>query len=155
MSTRQRRVAIATAALICAGSAFGPVVARADTTSTFYVSNATSANCSDSTTNSAATPYCTIQAAVDVATTAGDTVIVSPGEYAPFTVTASGTAAAPITIETTSGRGFDTSPYTDITTTSDTGAVTLDGASHVVIKGLSLEEEGDAGVITVTRSPRP
>lgn len=155
MPRHQRRVAVAAAALICVGSAFGPVVtAQADGTSSFYVNNAAGTDCSDSTTNTSITPYCTIQAAVDAATTPGDTVIVSPGTYAPFTVTASGTADAPITIESTSGLGFSPGPgpYTSITATAgmDTTAVTLNGASGVVIKGLRIIQSADASALAVT-----
>ncbi|HEX4787428.1 MAG TPA: hypothetical protein VH372_03125 [Actinospica sp.] len=86
-----------------AGSLSAPILAYADATGsgpTFHVNNAASAACSDSTTDSAVTPYCTIQAAVDAATSPGDTVIVAAGTYASFTMTASGTAAAPITVRT-------------------------------------------------------
>jgi PKD domain/Right handed beta helix region len=148
----QRRVAIATAALVCAGSAFGPVVVgQADAAGSFYVDNVASADCSDSTANSATTPYCTIQAAVDAASAPGDTVIVSPGAYAPFTVTASGTAAAPITVESTAGSGFQPATTASITSTSTTAsALTLNGASNVDIKGLRLTQESNESAVTAT-----
>ncbi|MBR7833604.1 right-handed parallel beta-helix repeat-containing protein [Actinospica durhamensis] len=152
MPSHQRRVAFATAALVCAGSAFGPVVAQADSTGSFYVNNAAAADCSDSTTDSATTPYCTIQAAVTAATAPGDTVTVSPGTYAPFTVTASGTAAAPITVEATTGTGIAlVAPYAAITATSSS-AVTLDGASHVSIQGFRITEQSNNNAVAVTGS---
>ncbi len=146
----RHRVAVVTATFVCAGSAFGPaVVAQADATGSFYVNNAATADCSDSTTNSADTPYCTIQAAVSAATSPGDTVIVGSGSYAPFTVTASGTAAAPITIESVSGLGFPTSPFTIVATSTGVSAVTLKGASNIVVKGLHIIETANASAVTV------
>lgn len=150
MPKHQHRVAIAIAAFIFAGSAFGPVVAQADATGDFYVNNAASADCSDSTVNSAATPYCTIQAAVDAASAPGDTVIVSAGGYAPFTVTASGTAAAPITIESAAGSALQLAGSNIISTSTTASALTLNGASNVDIKGLRLTQESNESAVTVT-----
>lgn len=65
-----------------------------------YVDNASGAGCSDSASGAGtqAVPFCTLQAAAD-AVVAGDTVLVNPGDYVGFTLTAQGTAAAPITFE--------------------------------------------------------
>ena len=157
-AVRTQRVAITLAAIALAGSATMPTIAQADaTSSTFYVDNATSASCSDSTTDSSTTPYCTIQAAVDAATSPGDTVIVSSGTYAPFTVTSSGTAAAPITIEgaeniyaavsASSGGARVTAAAAE-----DKPAVSLSGASYVTLDNFSLDELANQSVISITAS---
>ncbi|MBR7833335.1 PKD domain-containing protein [Actinospica durhamensis] len=146
----RRRVAVTTAAVVCAGSAFGPVaLAQADAASSFYVDNGSSVSCSDTTTYSAVTPYCTIQAAVDAATEPGDTVVVSPGTYASFTVTASGTAAAPITIEGSGGSGFAPEPWA-VVRASTSSAVTLTGASYVAVRGLRIFQTGNHSGVAVT-----
>ncbi len=152
MFRRRRRVAVTTAALVCAGSVFGPVVlAQADTTGSFYVNNSSGVTCSDSTTDSAVTPYCTIQAAVDAASAPGDTVIVSPGRYTPFIVTDSGTAAAPITIESSTGTGIGSGPWALVQGISSS-AVTLTGASDVVIRGLHILQSSNHSGVTVAGS---
>ena len=145
----RRRVAVTTVAVVWAGSAFGPVVlAQADATASFHVNNSSSVTCSDSTTDSTATPYCTIQAAVDAATAPGDTVIVSPGSYTAFTVTASGTATAPITIESSTGSGLQSGPWAVVRATTSS-AVTLNGASDVAIRGLRIVQTGNHSGVTV------
>ena len=142
---RKHRVAATAALLVATGSLSTPVIAQAVTATTFYVNNASSANCSDSTTDSSTTPYCTIQAAVNVATTPGDTVIVAQGSYAAFEVTASGTDAAPITIEGT-GANLKGSGNTRVRATSSVAAVTLSGASYVNVKELSLYNSYGSGL---------
>lgn len=134
---RKRRVAI-TSALVIAGASFvGPVsAAQADSGATFYVNSASSAGCSDSTTDSVTAPYCTIQAAVDAATSPGDTVIVEQGNYAPFAVTSSGTAAAPITIRAFAPLAID-SGYGEsiIDSSGTTSPITISGANYVNVDG--------------------
>lgn len=150
-ATRRRRVAAAVAVLTAAGSIASPIAAHADSSATtFYVDNAASAACSDSTSDSSATPYCTIQAAVNAATSPGDTVIVAQGSYAPFTVTASGTAAAPITVEgaVTSLRSLNA--IVDSPQGGTVAAATISGASYVVVKGLKLYSYGNAPAISIT-----
>ena len=155
---RTQRVVITLAAIALAGSATMPTIAQADAaSSTFYVDNATSASCSDSTSESSTTPYCTIQAAVDAATSPGDTVIVSTGKYAPFTVTSSGTAAAPITIEATANVYTSVSDATgeaavDATLADDETAVTLDGASYVTLDNLYVVETANQATMSITGS---
>jgi hypothetical protein len=113
-----------------------PLVAQADSATTFHVNDTVPSACSDSTTDSSVTPYCTIQAAVNAATAPGDTVLITPGSYTPFTVTASGTAAAPITI--TSGvANYRTAPLT-INEANGSAPVTVDGASYVTLHGFAL-----------------
>lgn len=65
-----------------------------------YVKNLKGANCSDTASGAGtqAVPFCTLQAAAN-AVVAGDTVLVYPGTYLGFTLTAQGTADAPITFE--------------------------------------------------------
>jgi len=133
---RKRRVAVTAALFSLAGSLAIPVAAQAASPTTYHVANGAGSHCSDTTANSAAIPYCTIQAAVDVATVPGDTVIVGAGIYNPFTVTASGTASAPITIE---GRSQEFTRVTDSTPTEDSApTVSVSGASYVNIENLDL-----------------
>lgn len=97
------------------------------------VDNSSAARCSDETTDSSTTPYCTIQAAVNAAA-AGDTVQVKAGDV--FTgetdVTKSGTAEAPITIEAVGG-------YATIAATNDQYGFYLDGAQYVNLSGFTVE----------------
>jgi len=83
------------------GVAVLPGIAHAESAGgTLYVSPGQS--CSDSGTGSEAVPFCTLQAAADVAA-AGQTVVVHPAAYREkVTITHSGTAAAPITFRTSS-----------------------------------------------------
>ena len=152
---RKRRVAI-TSALVIAGASFvGPVSAQADSATTFYVNSA--GGCSDSTTDSVTTPYCTIQAAVDAATSPGDTVIVDPaGNYAPFTVTSSGTATAPITIKALAPRPlFSTYGHTEVYSGTATAPITISGANYVNVDGFLAAASGttsNSAVVAVAGS---
>ena len=135
---RKRRVAITSALVIVGASFIAPVSAQAASATTFYVDNAAGVACSDSTTNSVTTPYCTIQAAVDAATTPGDTVIVDPGNYAPFAVTSSGTATAPITIKALSPSAVTgTSGASSVYSSTATAPITISGANYVDVDGLN------------------
>ena len=70
-------LAVATAAaFISIGQAAD---AQAATGGTLYVDNSATSHCSNSTTDSSVTPYCTIQAAVN-ATQPGDTVLAKSGD---------------------------------------------------------------------------
>ncbi|HEV2344035.1 MAG TPA: NosD domain-containing protein [Actinocrinis sp.] len=156
---RTRDLAATAAFIISAGSLLSPVAAHASTstssTSKFYVDN-NPTTCSDATTDSATTPYCSIQAAVDHATSPGDTVLVSPSNagYAPFTVSASGTSTAPITIVNALGDHFTTSLTSTARVESLTAAaaVTVSGASYVNIEGLWLVTDQAAVDITGSAS---
>ena len=77
-----------------------------------YVDNASGSDCSDTASGAGTTqavPFCTLQAAATAAV-AGDTVLVTPGEYEGFTLSAQGTADAPITFESSI---IPTSPLLD------------------------------------------
>lgn len=137
---RKWRLAAVAALVVSGGSLSWPVAAHAGASSTFYV-NGPSTKCSDATTDSTAIPYCSIQAAVDAATSPGDTVVVTPGQwnYTPFSVTASGTSGAPITIVSALGDHFTTSPPSSVQVQSLNGAaLTVNGASYVDIEGFSF-----------------
>ena len=146
---RKRRVAAtATAAiLMTAGTVSAPVAAHADSSTTFYVRGN---SCSDTTTDSSTTPYCTIQAAVDAATSPGDTVLIASGAYAPFTVTASGTAAAPITIARMVDPDAVNAITVNVNAATSATALTVDGASYLTVEGLTLN--GPRTVVRVTGS---
>ncbi|MBR7826119.1 right-handed parallel beta-helix repeat-containing protein [Actinospica sp. MGRD01-02] len=141
----------AVALLISVGSLVVPAAAHAASDTTFYVDDHNAAvTCSDSTSDSAVTPYCTIQAAVDVATSPGDTVIVAGGNYRWFSVTASGTAAAPITIE---GAGGSMAAFVGAGGATNTvPAIAVSGASYVVVKNLSVEAEDNASAVAISNS---
>jgi len=145
---RKHRVAVLTALLVGAGAMWAPITAQAAGPSTYYVGFGAD-GCSDTTTNSAVKPYCTIQPAVNAATVPGDTVVVAAGSYAPFKVTASGTAAAPITIKGVAQNG--TAAKTSITT-SNAVAVTITGASYVNVDGFSAFENANFSGIVVSKS---
>ena len=148
---RKHRVAVTAALIIAAGSLSSPLVAHAASgATTFHVNDGPGAACSDSTTNSATTPYCTIQAAVNVATSPGDTVIVSAGTYAPFTVTASGSSTDPITIESTT-QDERTSSVTVVSTPNvATPVVTVSGASYVDLNGFTVTQQSGATAVDLS-----
>lgn len=155
---RQRRVA-ATAALVLPLVTWSTSAgANAAAAATFIVNNAASAMCSDATTNSALTPYCTIQAAVNAATAPGDTVIIEPGVYAPFTVTASGTAAAPIAIKSLATNAEQinagAAPLVEVTApkTATTPVVTVNGAAYVNLDGLLVLQHSSLSGVAITGS---
>ena len=114
--------------------------AHAATGAVLYVDNKSTAHCSDSTTDSSSTPYCTIQAAVDAAS-AGDTVQVKAGDSfsAETDVTSSGTADAPITIEAVGG-------YATVDAVNDQYGFYLDGAQYVNLSGFTVADAKSADV---------
>src|SRR5882757_8983777 len=137
---RSRRVAASAALLVSIGSsiAFPPASAYADAAITMYVSNTNSAisTCSDTaaTAGALATPFCTVQAAVN-AVSAGQTIVIERGVYAPFSISTSGTATAPITIKGTTAQGW-TSGAEIYAGTVPGPAITVSGASYVNLVGL-------------------
>jgi PKD domain len=135
---RMRRLAAPAALLVSVGLATPAVAATAaDSSGTVIYVDSGLADCSDSGTGTASTPFCTIQAGVDAAA-AGDTVEVTGSReyrYATTTVSVSGTASEPITIEAAPGTTPLLSQIADPTTAP---AFTISGASHVTIRGFSI-----------------
>ena len=148
---RKHRVAATAALLISAGSLSSPLIAHADSAATYYVNDGAGITCSDSTADSATTPYCTIQAAVNAATTPGDTVIVRAGHYSPFTVTSSGTAAAPITIESSTQAFRSSSVYVNSDSTA-TPVISVNDASYVDLTGFNVTQSLAAGAVELSGS---
>ena len=94
---------------------------------------------------------------MDAATSPGDTVIVSVGKYAPFTVTSSGTAAAPITIEAAANvytTMQDTSTSAEIygTRADDEIAISLNGASYITLDNLYVAQYANQTSVSITGS---
>lgn len=129
----QQRRAIAAAVSVSMALGTSVAVAHADeASSTLYVNNATTANCTDtgSGAGSAATPFCSVQAAANAAV-AGDTVQIASGAYAAATISSAGTAQAPIVFQ-----AFGPTGRVTIAPTSTGGpALTFDGASYVSFEG--------------------
>lgn len=146
MRMRTRRGAAGTTVVLLTGVLSAPAVAHATASTVFHVAQV--AGCSDSTIDSAATPYCTIQAAVNAAAGPGDTVSIQPGTYAPFTESSSGTSAAPITIEAAAGRQM---PPRVVVENQSGPAATFSGSSYVDVEGLMLQG-GLQTVLKVTGS---
>ncbi|WP_164835734.1 right-handed parallel beta-helix repeat-containing protein [Actinacidiphila soli] len=119
------------------GSAAGATTASSIASGTLFVSQ--SASCSDSAgLGSAAVPFCTISAAVNVVEP-GQTVMVEPGTYnESVSITRSGTADAPITIQ-----GVPTQAGSPVYVNPAGGAVGfgVTGAQHIVIKGFQPSGE--------------
>ncbi|MFI2612010.1 right-handed parallel beta-helix repeat-containing protein [Kitasatospora sp. NPDC018619] len=105
---------------------------------TLYVDNAAGAHCTDSGTGAQAAPYCTIGAAA-AAVQPGQTVDIADGEYTEdLTVTASGTAGAPITFR---AKRNDYSPGGGARIGSwgkPAGTFTVRGAQHVRFENLTV-----------------
>jgi len=124
---RSSRRAVAAAVSVSITLVTGVAVAHADGSSVLYVDNVATANCTDTggSAGSAATPFCTIQAAADAAIP-GDTIEIADGRYAGgVDIKSVGTAAAPIVFEAIGGT-------VQIVGTGSTGpALTFDGASNV------------------------
>lgn len=145
---RMRRVTISAAALFVLGSMTAAPAARAASATTLYVgTHWPSATCSDTAAGagSQATPFCTIQAAVDKAQP-GYTVLVGSGSFAPFTVSTSGTAGAPITI-TSGSDNLGTVPQSTVWDAGATPAVTISGANYVDISGLFVSATAEPDLL--------
>ncbi len=119
-----------------------PASAEAAPLRTFYV-----APTGDDTANgSSATPWKTLQRAAQNAQP-GDLIIARPGRYAGLYLSQSGTAANPITFQGEPGAIIDSRNPTT------TDGINLEGASYIVIEGLSLQNGGTitrAGIRSVT-----
>jgi len=122
----------ATAAFVIGSGALMGATAHAATSSVIWVDNASGAGCVDAAgSGGQAQPFCTIQAAVNVAQP-GDTVEVEPGSYdAQNDITTSGTSSAPITIDAES----EGAPVFIVDVAH---AFDLTGASNIVISGFQI-----------------
>ena len=145
---------VAVAFALIGGS--GMAVAQASETVThIYVDN-TNTSCNDGGSGTQAAPYCTIQSAFD-AVQAGQTVQILAGDYTrTATLTASGTASAPITVQFGKpGQPFSagTSPIIDPPQGSAAGALTVSGASYVDIdQAAVIAQQDPAPAIAVQNS---
>jgi hypothetical protein len=133
------------AAVAIAVSAAGlmPVAAHADSSATIYVDGSNS-SCSDGGTGTAAQPFCTLQPAVD-ATVPGDTVIVNGSANLPVTISKSGTAAQPITIEGAAGSNFVISDSTPLT---GVPAIAFNRANYVTVTNINAENVSQYATFT-------
>jgi hypothetical protein len=130
--------------LVAAGLAIGVGPANADSSPDLYVNQYVS-NCGDSTTDSAVAPFCTIQAAADVAQP-GQTVVVTYGDrtlpnYASAAITHSGTPGHPITFD-----GVDTrtgSPAMAYVGQGAGGGLAIDGAHDIVLENFDIKGSAD------------
>ncbi|MET9402940.1 PKD domain-containing protein [Kitasatospora sp. NPDC002965] len=144
MRTRRALGLAATAAVVTFGL---PAPAHAaDPAAVLYVDNATTSNCIDTGIGTAARPYCTIQAAVDVAGP-GQTVQVAPGRgyVAGLRVTRSGTADKPIVIRS-DGSPAAKSPV--LSGKNPGTGLEITGAQHIVVSGLTFSMSPLAVVVT-------
>jgi len=138
---RLRRITASAAMLITAASITPVAHATTTTGTTIYVNNAPSANCSNSGPGTSTSPFCTIQEGVDAAT-AGTTVLVEPGAYAPVTVSKTGTADAPITISAA------VKYQAEISTAAEQPAFSVSGAAYINLDGFYVSViSGQAAVI--------
>jgi hypothetical protein len=137
------RTLAANAALLVAATGLIalPQQALGAAATTLYVDGSSSA-CSDSGAGAQAMPYCTIQAAANVAT-AGDTVLIAGDDwgYANYaetvTITNSGTSAAPITFRAAQARFGVSGP---------TAGFVIRG-SYVHVVGAALNANSGPGLV--------
>lgn len=132
---QRRRVASITALTLSMAS-ITPVAAYAASSGAAYYVAGNDPSCTDSGPGTEAAPFCTVSEAAAVATSPGDTVLIGPGTYSgEVKITASGTAADPITFEAVSGAQGVT-----LSTSASTDAygLYLDGASYVDVAGLTI-----------------
>lgn len=122
------------AALVITSVSLVPAAAHADSTSptTYYVANL---GCSDTGPGTEAQPFCEVSEAAQVATVPGDTVVIAPGNYGLGTdISASGTAAAPITYKVGPPNLHGSIAYVAGGPTTGYG-LDLAGASYVDFEG--------------------
>lgn len=148
-----RRFAVASAFLIMS-SAVVPSAAHADTPSgsTLYVNGSgSSPQCSDSAGSGAqATPFCTIEAAVNAASP-GQTVYVESGSYPATTITHSGTAAAPINIVGAPDYRHGSFHQAWIGYLATGISLTVTGSSYLNFEDIGVET-GPTGTVSVSGS---
>jgi len=139
MSRRHSRVAAATFALL-AGTIGTTAAAHATAppVTDLYVNGA--GNCSDAGSGTLVSPFCTIQAAAN-AVEPGQTVHIAAtlAAYAPFTMSRSGTADAPITFvgEPSANYAGVTEPLVKGVPTGSSVAITVSGAQYVSFADIS------------------
>jgi PKD repeat protein len=154
-----RKLQFAVCAAFCLSAAvLSPLPAHADaaTPTTYYVSeqaNGGPGYCSDTGPGTQASPFCEIDEAAAVATVPGDTVVIAPGTYAFETdITASGTAAAPITYEIGQPNRYGSVAYV----AAGPGPVyglNIDGASYIDFEGpLYMWEQSTQNQIRIHNS---
>lgn len=132
---RRRMVTVLIAGVLAAGSAMTAGVAAAPTD--LFVDNVLG-TCSDNGPGSAATPFCTIQAAADVVS-AGQTVHIAPGQYfGPVDIKRSGGPATPITFEGVPHPG--TATDRPVVIGRGGPGFRVSGAQGVVITGIAVAD---------------
>src|SRR5687767_12738583 len=113
--------------------------------SAYYVSTAGS----DGAAGTSSAPWRTLQHAAN-SVSAGDSVVVRPGSYAGFHLTASGTAASRIAFSAEPGA------VVDRRNASTADGINLEGASHVTVEGFAVRPASGqtlrSGIRTVTGS---
>ena len=122
-------------------------VAATSASADLYVDNASGAGCSDTGSGTQAQTFCTITAAAAVVQP-GQTVIVEPGEYAPLTISVSGTASDPITFlaaDTSDSLGGMASIGLASGQPAPGDAFVVSGANNVVISGFDVA--GDQAIL--------
>ena len=120
---------------------------------TLYVNRANS-NCSDTAAGagSQAVPFCTLQAAADNVT-AGDTVLVTAGAYQPFTISAQGTASAPITFKPASGSRSSIDIFSSsLKATTPVHAIDVEGSSHLDLEGFWINVTATGDFVLINNS---
>ncbi|WP_329382573.1 PKD domain-containing protein [Streptomyces sp. NBC_01351] len=128
-----RTTVLLTAGLVTLLGVPAGAAAAAETPHFLYVSNLDGSNCSDAGVGTQAVPYCTISAAAKVVQP-GQTVQIKPGK--PYdesvTIDRSGEPGKPIALVT---EGIDEAGLPAQMSLGN-GALTVTGASHVVLRGL-------------------
>jgi parallel beta-helix repeat protein len=125
-------------------SLMAAAIPAAATASQFYVS--TTGN--DSATGSVAAPWRTLQHAADVVGP-GDTVIVTPGNYAGFDLRHSGASAAPISFQAQSNVFITSASQVRKKNGIGVDGINLEGASYVVVDGFNINGMPEAAVRAV------
>jgi hypothetical protein len=126
-----------------------------------FVDGASGSGCSDtaSGTGTQAVPFCTLQAAAN-AVVAGDTVLVTPGVYAGFTLSAQGTAAAPIVFESSivpSSAFYSQpivleSPLNAGSTSSPAHAIDVENSSYIDLENFRIAELATSDALLINAS---
>ena len=151
MRTKVRVALTLSAVTVAAGLTAWPAQAAG---TTYYVDISNQA-CSDSGSGTAAAPFCSIQAGVNAAS-AGDTVIVSSSlnrtYQAGTVISKSGSDGSPITIVSNPAQHYQSNGNPLIWMTSGSSAFTLNGASHIVIRGFAILNYASAPLVQVQNS---